>query len=54
MGVIQNNSRQGSRAQEDFKYRGADNFLPERSKRSGEQSEKLHEFPIVLSEKLPQ
>ena len=33
---------------------GAVNFLLERSKRSGEEPKKLHEFPIVLSEKLPE
>ena len=32
---------------------GAANFLPAKSKRSREHSEKLPEFPIVLSEKLP-
>ena len=32
---------------------GAENFLPEISNRAGEQAEKLPEFPIVLSENLP-
>jgi len=39
-------------AWEDFKSRGAANFLPQRSKRSGGQTEKLSKFP--LSEKLPE
>jgi len=33
---------------------GAVNFLPETSNRAGEQAEKLPEFPIVLSEDLPE
>ena len=33
---------------------GAVNLPLERSKRSGEEPKKLHEFPIVLSEKLPE
>ena len=41
-------------AYEDFKLGGgAVNFLPELSRRSGEQSEKLSEFPFALSDKLP-
>ena len=33
---------------------GAVDFLPEISNRAGEQAEKLLEFPIVLSENLPE
>ena len=31
---------------------GTVNFQPEKSNRAGEQAEKLHDFPIVLSENL--
>ena len=37
---------------EDFKFRGAVNFLSESSKRSGQQPEKLPKCPIVFSEML--
>ena len=33
---------------------GAVHFLPEISTRTGEQTEKLPEFPIALSENLPE
>ena len=35
-------------------FRGAVNFLPEISNRAGEKVEKLPEFPIPLSENLPE
>ena len=40
-------------AKEDVKLRGTVNFTPEKSKRSGKQSEKLSKFPILLSEIYP-
>ena len=37
----------------DVKFRGAVNLLPKISNRAGEQAEKLPDFPIDLSENLP-
>ena len=40
--------------QKGFKCRRVVNFLPEKSKKSREQSVMLPDFPVVLSENLPE